>query len=134
MLFIVEDIGIASYADNNALYISANNINEVTHFLKKATDALFRWFSDNLTKSDKCHLLDSTKNTINIQIMNVYITNSTCEKLLGVKFDLKRTFGDHNSELCINANTKNQALARVTPYINLSKKTYTYERVLQFTI
>ena len=85
MLFIVEDIGIASYADNNALYISANNINEVIHFLKKATDALFRWFSDNLTKSDKCHLLDSTKNTINIQIMNVYITHSTCAKLLGVK-------------------------------------------------
>ena len=134
MLFIVEDIGIASYADNNALYISANNINEVIHFLKKATDALFRWFSDNLTKSDKCHLLDSTKNTISIQIMNVYITNSTCEKLLGVKFDHKLTFGDYNSELCKNANTKNQALARVTLYINLSKKTYTYERVLQFTI
>ena len=65
-LFFI-DIDIATYADNNATYISANNLNKVIHCLEKATDTLFKWFSDNLMKSnaDKCHLLDSTNNTVN---------------------------------------------------------------------
>ena len=101
-----------------------NNINEVVHSLEKATDTLFKWFSDNLMKrnSDKCHLLVSTNNTINIKIGNVDITNSTCEKLLGVKFDHKLTFDDHISELCKNVRRQIHALARVTPYMNISTK------------
>ena len=124
MFFIVENIDIASYADDNTPYIGANNINEVVHSLEKATDTLFKWFSDNLMKSnaDKCHLLISTSNTVNIKIGNVDITNSACEKLLGVKFDYKLTFDDHISDLCKRASRKIHALARVTPYMNTSKK------------
>ena len=89
MFFIVENIDISSYADDNTPDISANNINEVILSLEKATDILFKWFSDNVMKSnaDKCHLLVSTNNAINIKIGNIDINNSTCEKLLGVKFD-----------------------------------------------
>ena len=47
-------------------YISPNNVNEVIFSLEKATDTLFKWFSDNVMKSnaDKCHLLVSTNNAI----------------------------------------------------------------------
>ena len=53
--------------------------------------------SDNLMKSnsDKCQLLVSINNTVNIKIGNIDITNSSCEKLLGVKFAHKLTFDDH---------------------------------------
>ena len=70
LFFIVEDIDIAGYADDNILYIRANNINEVIHCLEKATHTLFKSFSDSLMKSiaDKCHLLVSTNNTVNIKI------------------------------------------------------------------
>ena len=87
--FIVEDIDIAIFVDGNTPYIGENNINEAIHCLEKATDAFFKWFSDNLMKSnaEKCHLLVSTNNTVNIKIGNIDITNSTSEKLLGVKFD-----------------------------------------------
>ena len=89
LFFIVKNIDIASYADDNRPYITANNINEVIISLEKATDTLFKWFSDNVMKSnaDKCHLLVSTNNAINIKIGNIDINNSTCEKPLGVKFD-----------------------------------------------
>ena len=112
MLFIVENNDIASYAD------------EVILSLEKATDTLFKWFSDNVMKSnaDKCHLLFSTNNAINIKIGNIDINNSTCEKLLGVKFDYKLTFDDHTFELCKKASRKIQVLARVTPYMNIAKK------------
>ena len=124
MFFIVENIDIASYADDNTPYISVNNINEVILSLEKATDTLFKWLSDNVMKSnaDKCHLLVNTNNAINIKIGNIDINNSTCEKLLGVKFDYKLTFDDQISELCKKASRKIHALARVTPYMNIAKK------------
>ena len=73
-----------------------------------ATGTLFKWFSDNLMKSnaDECHLLVRTNNTINAEIGNIDKTSSTYEKLLGVKFDHKLTFDDHISELCKEASRK----------------------------
>ena len=70
LFFIVENIDIAGYADDNTLYIRAININEVIHCLEKATHTLFKSFSDSLMKSnaDKCHLLVSTNDTVNIKI------------------------------------------------------------------
>ena len=123
--FIVENIDMASYTDDNTPYISANNINEVIlFFLEKATDTLFKWFSDNVMKNsaDKCHLLVSTNNAINIKIETIDINNSTCEKLLGVKFNYKLTFDDYISELYKKASRKINASARVTSYMNIAKK------------
>ena len=134
LFFIAENINIndnTPYADDNTPYISANNINEAILSLEKTTDTLFKWFSDNAMKNnaDKCHLLVSTNNAINIKIGNIDLTNSTCEKLLGVKFDYKLTFDDHISELCKKASRKIHALARVTIY-EYCEKTYTHERIL----
>ena len=73
-----------------------------------ATGTLFKWFSDNLMKSnaDEFHLLVGTSNTINVKIGNIDKNNSTYEKLLGVKFDHKLTFDDHISKLCKEASRK----------------------------
>ena len=44
---------------------------------EEASEILFKWFSDNLmkTNADKCHLLVSTNNTIKIKIGIFDITN-----------------------------------------------------------
>ena len=58
-----------------------------------------------------------------VQIMlSIIVNNSTCEKLLGVKFDHKFTFNDYISELCKKASRKIHALARVTLYMNIAEK------------
>ena len=84
--------------------------------LEEGSIKLFEWFSDNLMKSNdnKCHLLVSTNSTVNIRIANFDIKNSHCEKVLGVKFNHKLTFNSHSSDLCKKA--------RVTPYMNISKR------------
>ena len=124
MFFIVKNIDIASYADDNTPQISVNNINEIILSLEKTTNKLFKWFSDNVMKSnaDKCHLLVTTNNAINIKTGNIDINNSTCEKLLGFKSDYKLTFDNHISELYKKASRKIHALARVAPYMNIVKK------------
>ena len=40
-------------------------------------------------------MLVSTKNKVNVRIDNFDISNSKCEKVVGVKYDHKLTFDDH---------------------------------------
>ena len=102
LFFIIENTDIASYADDNTPYISTDDIDGVIKSLEEGLATLFKWFSDNLMKSnaDKCHLLISTNNTVKMKIGHFDIANSRNEKLLGVKFNSKLTFDDHISELC----------------------------------
>ena len=74
---------------------------------------------------DKCHSLVTTNNTVNRRVGNFYTKNSHCEKLLNliwVIFDSNLTFNSHNSDLRKKPIKNVQALARVTPYMNISKR------------
>ena len=59
LFFIVKDIDIANYADDNTSFIVEDNIENVIVSLEEATNALFDWFDNNRLKSnpDKCHAL-----------------------------------------------------------------------------
>ena len=67
--FIIEDTDIASYADDNTPYVSADKIDGVIKSLEEASKILFKWFNDNLMKinSGKCHSLVSTNNNVKIK-------------------------------------------------------------------
>ena len=50
------------------------------------SNTLFKWFTDNLLKanSEKSHLLTNSAKEIQINIGGMAISNSKCEKLLGI--------------------------------------------------
>ena len=56
------------------------------------------------SNADKCHLLVSTSNKVIIRIDNFDISNSKCEKLLGVKFEfhLRIIYPDKQSSFVHN--------------------------------
>lgn len=58
-------------------------MDEVVEFLEEVSINLFKWFGDNLVKSNagKCLALVSSNNTVNIRTENVDIRNSLCEEL-----------------------------------------------------
>ena len=124
MLFTVNDIDIASYADDNTPYMIADNVDDLITSLEQASNGLFEWFKNNLLKSnaDKCHLFVSTNDRVSMNVDGFKIDKSDTEKLLGVKFDKKLTFDDHISDICKKAVRKISALARVTPYMGIAKK------------
>ena len=73
---------------------------------------------------DKCHLVLNGKENRGINVGNLAIKKSQNEKLLGVFFDEKSFFGYHIENMCIKASSKLQALARVAPYMDLSKRIF----------
>ena len=92
--------------------------------LESSTHDLFRWFKENHIKAnpDKCQLLVTTNTLTSVNINGFQITNSTEEKLLGIKFDSKLSFEIHVSRPCKKANQKRHAITRIVNYMNLSKR------------
>ena len=123
-VFIHNDTDIANFADDNTPYLSAKNVEDVIESLERASVSLFRWFENNLLKgnADKFHFLVSPSQEVSLNVNNFKIKKSDCEKLLGVKFDSKLRFDQHITDLCRRTRRKIHALARVTPFMNLSKR------------
>ena len=71
---------------------------------------------------DKCHFICSTDDKVNIIAANQKIYNNPCDKLLSVRFDSKLTFDGHINDIYKKAGLKLNALARITPYMDLNKK------------
>ena len=121
LFFILSDVDITSYADDNTPHLMADDINGVIASLEQTSKALFEWFENNLLKSnaEKFHLLVSPSDAVNLRVSEYDIKNSECEKLLGVEFDNKLTFEKHVTDICRKASRKIYALARIAPYMDL---------------
>ena len=104
----------------------ADSVHDLITSLEQASNALFKWFKNNLLKrnADKCHFLVSTNDRVSMTLDGIKIDKSDTEKLLGVKFDKKLAFDDHISDICKKAGRKISALATVTPYMGIAKNAY----------
>ena len=71
---------------------------------------------------NKCHLLTSSMTPASINIKGHMINNSTFEKLLGVTFGCKLNFNVHLDNVLAKASQKVHVLARIAPYMNISKR------------
>ena len=84
LFLILSETDIANYADDNTPYTSSNDVSGLVKSLEKASKKLFKWFNDNLMKSnpDKCHLLVRMNDNVNIIIGNFQIENTKKENAL----------------------------------------------------
>ena len=66
LFLIMKEASFASYADENTLYVTAENLEEVIKSLEKDSINLLQWFSVNQMKAnhDRCHLLVNSKNKV----------------------------------------------------------------------
>ena len=112
---------MASYTDDNTLYITANSMDEVIEKLENAAKTLFRWFSDNEMKAnpDKRHFLCSSNREVSLTQI---IKNSKFEKLLGIKLDSKLNFSSHIHDICQDTEQKLNAISRATHYMDFAKR------------
>ena len=92
--------------------------------LENAAEKLFEWFANNHMKTnhDKCNLLMSTLTPISINGKDSITKNSDNEKLLGVTVDANLNFNCHLENILKKASKKVHVLARITPYMSISKR------------
>ena len=124
LFFIMNETEFASYADDNTPYTSGQNIDNVIRALENDSIRLCRWFSDNQMKAnkDKCHLLPSNKERVTMKIGETEVKSSYCEKLLGIKIYNNLTFNKHLNHIIDKSSHKINALSKIAPYTNESKK------------
>ena len=58
---------------------------------------------------------------MHVNIGTAQIENTQNEKLLGIKIHSKPSFGKHIQQICIKASAKLKALARITPFMNITE-------------
>ena len=70
LFLIINNIDFASYANDNTIYTTGENIDEVIFSLQESSKKFFKWFIDNQMKTneDKCHFIVSTTEATEIQI------------------------------------------------------------------
>ena len=104
MFFMVDNIDIASYADDNTPYSVGKIQCDLEAKLKKAFSLL--------------SLEINTKFLLPASIPE----NSNSQKRLGVTIDRNLNCNEHVTNLCDKASKKIQALARIFPYIPQTQK------------
>ena len=106
MFFIIDDIDVASYADDNTPYTYRKRPNKVLEKLECVSRNIFERFINNARKAnpDKCHFLSSPDIKTKISFSNFEIENTHSQKLLDVTVDHKLNFHDHFS----NASKKSE--------------------------
>ena len=124
LFYMMSDTDLASYADDDTPYVSADTINEVIKRLETASVNLFKWFVDNQMKAsqDKRHLIVSKNENVSMHTAPVQIKNTICEKLLRIKVDSRLNFNEHLDGIIKKASRKINAISMITPFINTSKR------------
>ena len=109
------DLNIANNADDNNSQPTNINLNRVLHDLEKESNTSFNWFTESLLKAnpEKSHLLTNSTQEIQINIGGMAISNSKCEKLLGIHIENKLTFEPHVRSLLKKVSKKMNAFARI---------------------
>ena len=124
LFFDFIEIDIANYADDTTPYALDSKLENIVKLLEENADKFFHWFSNNYLKAnpDKCHLLVNTTGNIRISVRNETISNSSNQKLLGIRFNSNFRFDDHVASLSKKASQKLNALTRVAQYMNLARR------------
>ena len=120
----IENNYLTNYADDTTPYVIGSNQDEVVSELTDITEKLFTWLSQNEMKANlgKRHMLLSSTELLNLKISETVIHNSQSKNLLGVIFDNELKFEKHINTICQKGNRKLNALARIKPYVELTKQ------------
>ena len=121
LFYFLDNLDIASYADDTTLYTVKENKESVVNALETLSQKFFKWFRTNFMKanSDKSHLLLSCNEPSTLVIDGLSIEINTEEVLLGITIDKDLKFDDYVNNLCKKACQKLNALARLAPYMNV---------------
>ena len=122
MFLILKTTYFTSYADDNTLFLVRDNKADVIKAIEEIRENLVSCFSNNERKlnTGKCHVILDSQEPNMLKIGDFHISNSLCEKLLGITFDCKIKFNKHIEDVRQKSSQKLNAFART--YMGTTKK------------
>ena len=124
LFFDILEIDTANYADDTLHYALDSKLENIVKLLEENADKFFDYFSNNYLKAnrEKCHLLVNTTGNFRINVRNETISNSSNQKLHGIRFISNFRFDDRVASLCEKASQKVNSLTTVSQYMNLAQR------------
>lgn len=125
LFYFIKNTYIANYADDTTPFVIDYSWDRVKDKLETAARDIFMWLSLNQMKgnTNKSQLIvNNSDYNLSLTIDNELISNSKTANILGITFDNNLTFEAHIINLCKTANQKISALARICPYLTISKR------------
>ena len=113
---------VANSGEDSTSYFAGEN----AEFVLQLLTILFKWLNNNYMKVDagKSHLLLSGNSRATARMNNSYIDSEDKQVLLGITAVSNFTFENHINSICTKASQKLNALARITPYMNIQKRSW----------
>ena len=111
LFYFLEDLDIASYADDTTIYTVKENKESVINALEASSLPLYTWFNNNFMKanSDKSHILLSCSEPSTALIDGSSIESNTKEILLGITID-RDLKSDEHVNISVKKHVKNLML------------------------
>ena len=128
LFLFVSNSCLSNYADDNTLYASGYNLEEITNTFCFDFDLVSKWFEENymVLNADKCHYMCLGKDAENEPFIfnNFIFNNSSEEKILGITIYNKLTFKSHIKYLCRKTAKKIGALSKLLNHLSDPRKDY----------
>ena len=135
LFYFLEDLDIASYADDTTIYMVSEKKESVIRALEISSSLLFGWFNNNFMKvnSDKS-LIISCADATTAMIDGLPIHSSKTEVLLRMTIGHEFKFDDRVNHFCEKASLKLNALSRIAPLMNVRKKRIIMKSFIEVTV
>ena len=123
MFYFMVNFEIANYADGSTPFSAKLDCRSIPDKLEISSSILFTYLRNNYMKAntDKSNLLLSGKNNLTPNIGGNVIESEDNQVLLGITINSNLSFNKHINNLCKKASAKQNALAKISDYMNLLK-------------
>ena len=130
-LYFIQECDVCNFADDNSLYTSGENIEEVAYKLEEDMLIAMKWFQNNSMGANpkKFQLMFlGTKNIVKkcLNINGFKCVSKTSILLLGINIDWKLNFNNHVNIMCSKATSKLKALFRLRCKLTFIQKMTLY--------
>ena len=129
--FFIEKSSTTNFADDNTIYASGDNIEDVIYKLETDIENALNWFDANgmVANPKKFQLMFlGTKQRVKLclKIGKKYCLSTPSVILLGIEVDWRLNFNNHASNITEKAKNKSKSLARLRYKLDPTQKTILY--------
>ena len=122
----MSDTDICNFADDTAAYVCDVDLESVLEKSEENSELVVTWFEKDYMKlnTDERYLIVCGKKYehVWVKLGKDKIWESNNVKLLGAKIDNELKFDEHISNICLKANRKLSALARLSRTLSLKNE------------